>query len=398
MAILNNKQYDSRWASLPYAGQTYAAAGCGPTSASDLTGNYPTETGTWLTQHGYASNGSGTYWEGIPEVLQAFNVSAAQLNYSSLYGNTTSAVFTQFQNHIKSGYCGILLMGPGVFTSGGHFIAIVGYSGGKYRVYDPASASRDGYHAWSDFAGCIKVCYTSGVKWESAPAPETWQATGTATCTDNGVRVRETPSLTGTILGQLNTGMRFEIDGKTSGDWTHVNVAGIGIGWMYTQYVKKDTPVVTPTYKGYRFSPMGLQYGSRGASVTLFERILKARNIYTGSIDTTYGDGCVKACEKQQALRGLVQDGLCGSQTWHSMIGVPYVVDVYYAQPCQFGSTGASVRLAEEILYTMGYYSGAIDGSFGNGMRQAVLTVQKVYGLVQDGSIGDATWKVLIGF
>lgn len=398
MAIINNKQYDSRWANLPYAGQTYAAAGCGPTSASDLIGDLPTDTGSWLTAHGYASNGSGTYWDGIPEVLKAFGVSSAQLNYSSLYGMNEAPAITEFQQHIQNGYCGILLMGRGVFTTGGHFIAIIGHSNGHYLVYDPASAARDGWHPWSDFMGCIKVCYTSNIKWQATPQPDTWKATGTATCTDNGVRVRQTPDLNGIILGQVNAGMRFEIDGQTSGTWTHVKVSGLGIGWMATQYVKKDTPTPTPSYKGYRFSPMGLQYGSKGASVTLFERILKARNIYTGNIDITYGDGCVAACEKQQSLRGLAQDGICGSQTWHTMIGVPSVGDVYYAQPCEFGSTGASVRLAEEILLTMGYYSGSIDAMFGNGMKSAVIAFQKAKGLTQDGIIGDATWKALIGF
>ena len=35
-------------------------------------------------------------------------------------------------------------------------------------------------------------------------------------------------------------GDRFEIDGKTSGMWTHVKVANIGVGWVATKYIRKD--------------------------------------------------------------------------------------------------------------------------------------------------------------
>ena len=65
-----------------------------------------------------------------------------------------------------------------------------------------------------------------------------WNATGTATCTGSGVRVRQSPG--GTILGQLGVGNRFEVDGQKSGDWVHIKVAGIGIGWMHKDYVKYD--------------------------------------------------------------------------------------------------------------------------------------------------------------
>lgn len=326
MSVVNNKQYDSRWASKPYAGQTYAQAGCAPTSASDIRGNLPTEMGTWLTNHGYASNGSGTYWEGIPPVLQAFGIGSTQLNYTSLYGNTTSTVFDKFRSCIQSGYCGILLMGKSMWTNGGHFIAIVGYdsSTAKYKVYDPASAARDGWHPWSDFSGCIKVCYTTTQKWAQEP----------------------------------------------------------------------------PTYPQYAFTPIKCQKGTVAVSVTLFERILKARNIYSGNIDTTYGDGCVAACKKQQAIRNLTQDGICGSDTWHSMIGCTSKGMTFYADTVMYGSNNASVRLLQELLRAWGYYSTAyaIDADFGQGTKAALQAFQRSHKLDADGVAGASTWKALIGF
>ena len=62
---------------------------------------------------------------------------------------------------------------------------------------------------------------------------------GTATCGGNSVRVRQSPG--GAILLSLNKGNRFEVDGQTSGAWTHVKVQSV-IGWMATQYVVPDKP------------------------------------------------------------------------------------------------------------------------------------------------------------
>lgn len=69
--------------------------------------------------------------------------------------------------------------------------------------------------------------------------PETpWKAIGTAISIVDNLYVRVEPN--GEILGELMKGNRFEIDGKTSGMWTHVKVEGVGIAWVATKYIKKD--------------------------------------------------------------------------------------------------------------------------------------------------------------
>ena len=74
---------------------------------------------------------------------------------------------------------------------------------------------------------------------------ETWKATGTATCGGNGVYVRSGPGKSHDPLGQLNKGQRFEVDGNDSGEWVHVKVAGIGIGYMHKDYVVYDQPTAS---------------------------------------------------------------------------------------------------------------------------------------------------------
>lgn len=73
---------------------------------------------------------------------------------------------------------------------------------------------------------------------------EKFKATGTATATVDDLYVRSTPNW-GPVIGQLKKGNRVEVDGKTSGEWSHVNVSGIGQGYIYTAYLAPDKPAST---------------------------------------------------------------------------------------------------------------------------------------------------------
>ena len=68
----------------------------------------------------------------------------------------------------------------------------------------------------------------------------TWKATGTMVSLVDALYVRESPN--GYVLGQINKGDRVEVDGTTSGKWTHVKVAGIGIGYIWTGYLAESEP------------------------------------------------------------------------------------------------------------------------------------------------------------
>lgn len=104
---------------------------------------------------------------------------------------------------------------PGVVANGGAV---------RNKSYDINDPNIDGY-VWIDWG-------------EENTVVETWKATGTATSTVDDLYIRETPN--GYILGQINKGKRVEINGEKSGMWTKVKVAGIGIGWAATKYLKVD--------------------------------------------------------------------------------------------------------------------------------------------------------------
>lgn len=122
-----------------------------------------------------------------------------------------------------------------IYTNEGNTSSASGVvaNGGAVRnkSYLISDSSIDGY-VWIDWG-------------EEKAIAEVWKATGTATSTVDDLYVRETPN--GYVLGQINKGNRVEINGEKSGMWTKVKVAGVGIGWAATKYLKVDGAESKPT-------------------------------------------------------------------------------------------------------------------------------------------------------
>jgi peptidoglycan hydrolase-like protein with peptidoglycan-binding domain len=59
------------------------------------------------------------------------------------------------------------------------------------------------------------------------------------------------------------------------------------------------------------------------------------------------------------------------------------------------GATGAKVKELQQRLKALGFNPGPIDGIFGTGTVQAVISFQKYHGLDPDGIVGPATQKLL---
>jgi len=62
------------------------------------------------------------------------------------------------------------------------------------------------------------------------------------------------------------------------------------------------------------------------------------------------------------------------------------------------GSRGPNVKLVQSLLARIGYNPGAIDGIFGPQTRAAVIQFQRDNGLVPDGIVGPATWRLFERF
>ena len=129
-------QWDARWGYLPYAGNYAGLAACGPTCLSMvayyLTGD-PIYTPVYMMEYaeanGYCGNRQGTYWS-------FFTEGAVKLGFIVKEEYKTEQ---KLKNLLDEGKLIILSMGPGHFTSAGHFIVVTGYEGGYFTVNDPNS-------------------------------------------------------------------------------------------------------------------------------------------------------------------------------------------------------------------------------------------------------------------
>lgn len=65
-----------------------------------------------------------------------------------------------------------------------------------------------------------------------------------------------------------------------------------------------------------------LKSGASNIDVTVFEILMTKLGYYSGSIDTKYGAGCVRACKNFQSDYKLTVDGQCGKNTWNKLFSL----------------------------------------------------------------------------
>ena len=158
----NYKQYDTRWAGLPYPKSPWLIrnCGCGEVAICNCIiemNKYAKETPKTIQPYCKqyaAANGDGTYWSGIPAMMKHYGMTEVQEH------DTMPALFKELA---KGDRVAILLMGsrPGGskkvhWTSSGHFIAAIAYkkSGSRDLLFikdsNSDSASRNGWLAYED--------------------------------------------------------------------------------------------------------------------------------------------------------------------------------------------------------------------------------------------------------
>jgi N-acetylmuramoyl-L-alanine amidase len=97
-----------------------------------------------------------------------------------------------------------------------------------------------------------------------------------------------------------------------------------------------------------------------------------------------------------QERRGLRVDGICGPQTWGSLVEAGYQLGdrlLYHTSPPLRGDDVAELQ---SRIGALGFDAGRIDGIFGEDTQRAVLEFQRNAGLTADGVCGPATRAVLV--
>ncbi|MGO5053489.1 C39 family peptidase [Lachnospiraceae bacterium LCP25S3_G4] len=131
-------QWDKRWGYDLYGDDMIAIAGCGPTCMTMVylycTGDYkmnPRKMSKYAYENGYYSE-EGTDW----------NFWTDGVNGLGLTGETIPLDEYRIKESIEEGKLVVCSMGPGDFTTQGHFILIRGYRDNGFLVNDPNSKDR----------------------------------------------------------------------------------------------------------------------------------------------------------------------------------------------------------------------------------------------------------------
>ena len=132
-------QWDKRWGYSSYGDDMIAISGCGPTCLSmvcvhllgDTTLN-PRTIAQFSEENGYCVPGDGTSWTLISEGGEqlGLNVEELPLDESTIIQN------------LELGNPIICIMGPGDFTTSGHYIVLTDYVDGQIKINDPNSVAR----------------------------------------------------------------------------------------------------------------------------------------------------------------------------------------------------------------------------------------------------------------
>lgn len=147
-------QWDQQWGYMKYGSDVAGLTACGPVCLS-MAAWYLTEDDAFApdkmiefaTENGYYSPGNGSSWTLISEggIKLGFDVTEIPLVESRIIKNL------EVDNPI------ICAMGPGDFTSSGHYIVMVGYENGMIKINDPNSiANSEKLWKYEDIEGQIR--------------------------------------------------------------------------------------------------------------------------------------------------------------------------------------------------------------------------------------------------
>ena len=255
-------QLDSRWASKMYSSvgnsnQTIGSSACGPTCASMVVtatkGAITPDTMCDLfVQHGYRSANNGTYFSAFRAVADEFDIGYEETYYLD------KAVELLRNNHYV-----IVSCGNGLFTTGGHFIVLVGIDGDTLKIYDPylysgkfststrrgkvtvdgntVYCSIDNFRNYANYSKFFAFAHDGNVQVNNT-RPVTTQAYTRYVNAKKGLNVRNKPN--GYIVGGLSNGTAVTVY-ETAGNWSRIGTNK----WVSSNYLTSYMAVASNSVK-----------------------------------------------------------------------------------------------------------------------------------------------------
>lgn len=255
------------------------------------------------------------------------------------------------------------------------------------------------------------------------------EETGTVTAK---VILRKSADKESKALQTLPEGEEVVLRG-TSGDWYKVRYGSFS-GYLLKKYVKVSSSSVVKNadkIKALGDAPGAMRVGDENSDVKKLQKALNILGYYKNSIDGKYGDGTTAAVLLYQKSHNLEADGVAGKATVTSIFGscakkslttqnsasvkasagstaassstskyktVSSIAEIGSAPSAtKKGDSGTNVVKLQQALEYLGYYSGTIDGDYGDATEAAVKRLQRKRKMNEDGIAGSGTIRVLFG-
>ncbi|MGN1020217.1 MAG: peptidoglycan-binding protein [Aristaeellaceae bacterium] len=174
--------------------------------------------------------------------------------------------------------------------------------------------------------------------------------------------------------------------------------------------VKTEVKTLAPV------SGVTIRLNDQGDLVGTVQTRLQELGYYTGEITCVYDKTTQTAVKNFQKKNGLTVDGICGVNTQSKLLGgfalsanatptptpsptpTPAPTFQVPSATVRQGDTGDNVKLVQQRLKDLGYYTGTVDGKFGSGSVAALKTFQTKHGLTADGVAGSDTYDRLFSY
>lgn len=143
-----------------------------------------------------------------------------------------------------------------------------------------------------------------------------------------------------------------------------------------------------------------LKLGSTGSQVKILQNRLIVLGYLSGTADGDFAETTEAAVIAFQKRNSIYSDGVAGPTTLtklYSSSAKKASSVVANLGSLKAGMNGGAVRSLQKELKTLGYYTGSVDGDYGEGTTNAVMAFQRDNGLTVDGIAGKSTLNAIYG-